>query len=249
MNKIILALGCSVVLCSFTSQAAVELAKWTFENSSLPAIGTTITGTDYSYGVADSGALVAGSSASGHHASSSTAWTSPVGNGSLKSFSANTWTGGTSGDYWQFTVSTVGYSSIKLSWDQASSNTGPRDYGLYYSTDGSTFTSIGDYIVLANASPNPTWSSGTPRPEFSYSEDLSSITVLNNATLVYFRLVDESTISANGGTVATGGTDRVDNFTVSGAVVPEPSTWLAGALLALPFGVHGVRYLRNRKRA
>ncbi len=32
-------------------------------------------------------------------------------------------------------------------------------------------------------------------------------------------------------------------------VVPEPSTFIAGALLGLPFGVQGVRYLRNRKRA
>jgi hypothetical protein len=30
--------------------------------------------------------------------------------------------------------------------------------------------------------------------------------------------------------------------------VPEPSTFIAGALLALPFGLHGVRNLRNRKQ-
>jgi hypothetical protein len=44
---------------------------------------------------------------------------------------------------------------------------------------------------------------------------------------------------------------RLDDVKLEGipAVVPEPSTWVAGALLALPFGVHGVRYLRKRKRA
>ncbi len=39
----------------------------------------------------------------------------------------------------------------------------------------------------------------------------------------------------------------IDNIQV--AAVPEPSTFIAGALLALPFGVQGIRYLRNRKRA
>jgi hypothetical protein len=30
-------------------------------------------------------------------------------------------------------------------------------------------------------------------------------------------------------------------------VVPEPSTWVAGALMVLPFGLHGLRRLRSRK--
>ncbi len=39
------------------------------------------------------------------------------------------------------------------------------------------------------------------------------------------------------------------SYGIYGTVVPEPSTFIAGALLALPFGVQGIRYLRNRKRA
>jgi hypothetical protein len=30
--------------------------------------------------------------------------------------------------------------------------------------------------------------------------------------------------------------------------VPEPTTIIAGALLLLPFGLHGLRHLRNRKQ-
>jgi hypothetical protein len=45
----------------------------------------------------------------------------------------------------------------------------------------------------------------------------------------------------------------IDDFSITAAstlaVVPEPSTFIAGALLALPFGAHGIRYLRHRKRA
>ena len=44
------------------------------------------------------------------------------------------------------------------------------------------------------------------------------------------------------------GTSWADVTPISSAV-PEPSTYLAGLFLALPFGVHGIRYLRNQKRA
>ncbi len=40
-----------------------------------------------------------------------------------------------------------------------------------------------------------------------------------------------------------------DILNVEDAVVPEPSTYLAGALLALVFGVQGFRTLRHRKTA
>ena len=40
----------------------------------------------------------------------------------------------------------------------------------------------------------------------------------------------------------------VDNFQLSEAAVPEPSTYIAGALLLLPFGAQTVRRLRNRRQ-
>jgi hypothetical protein len=36
-------------------------------------------------------------------------------------------------------------------------------------------------------------------------------------------------------------------FTAVFSSVPEPTTFIAGALLALPFGLQGIRFLRNRK--
>jgi hypothetical protein len=42
--------------------------------------------------------------------------------------------------------------------------------------------------------------------------------------------------------------DGVGDFTFTLAAVPEPSTYLAGALLLLPFGVQGLRRLRNRRQ-
>jgi hypothetical protein len=137
------------------------------------------------------------------------------------------------GDYYQFRVNTTGYSGITLSWDQASSNTGPKDFKLAYSTNGTTFTDWASYSVLANASPNPTWSSSSPTALYTFTQNLSSIAALNGQSNIYFRLIDTSTVSANGGAVGTGGTDRIDNFSVSGApvaVTPVPAAvWLLGS--------------------
>lgn len=234
--KTILVLGCSLLAGALTCHASITIADWTFEATAPSTAGPLFPeqGTG---------------SALGWHASSDAVYSNPVGNGSGESFSANNWA---VGDYWQFQVSTLGFTGISLSWDQASSNTGPRDYGLYYSTDGTVFNQFNsDLFVLANASPNSTWSSSTTHSEYSFSQDLGSIVGLNNAESVWFRLVNKSTVSANGGSTGTGGTDRIDNFIVSATsvavAVPEPSTFIAGALLLLPFGVGSVRFLRNRK--
>jgi hypothetical protein len=132
----------------------------------------------------------------------------------------------------------ISYSGIMISWDQTSSATGPGFGLLQYNTDGSTFTAFGgDYPILVNGTPHTSWGTTPPRSAFyTFTVDLSSITALNNAPNVYFRLVDDSTTAAGGGTVGTAGTDRVDNFSVN--VVPEPSALafvgLGGlALLAL----------------
>jgi hypothetical protein len=115
---------------------------------------------------------------------------------------------------------------------------------LSWSTDGSTFFPVPpSYPVLPNASPNPVWNSSTYNAIYTRTYDLSSITALDNASAVYFRLVNLSTTSANGGTVAAGGTDRVDNFHIY-APVPEPSslTLFVGGALGL------VAFLRARRR-
>ena len=171
-----------------------------------------------------------------------TVYSSPAGNSSAHSFSSTLWA---VGDYYQFEVSTAGLANVKLSWDQTSSNTGPRDFVLQYSTNGTSFTTFGSqYSVLANGAPNTPWTSvpGTPNPAYTFTQDLSSLTALNNAATVYFRFTDNSTVSANGGAVGTGGTDRVDNVTVTG--VPEPGSIVLAALGAVGL----VMALRRRGR-
>lgn len=214
-------------LCCSLSQAAT-IADWTFETHNVPA-SPAQTGTTYTL-AADVGT----GTAVGGHASSATVWSSPAGNGSGHSFSANTWA---VNDYYQFQVSTLGDTGVTLSWDQTSSNTGPKDFKLQYSTNGTTFTTLNSYSVLANATPNTPWSgSGSPNTAFSFSQDLTSLTALNNQASVYFRLVMADTVAAgSSSSLGTSGTDRVDNFLVSASPVPIPAgIWLLGSgLLSL----------------
>ena len=226
MKKLLCGLAGALVTLSMHGQV---IAQWNFESLTLSPSVTNATS------LFNVPAEVGSGTASGSHAASTT-YSTPSGNGSVKSISVNTWA---VGDYWQFQVSTVGFQNISLSYDQTSSNTGPGKNTLQYSTDGTTFTAFdGEYTILPNAAPNA-WTSLTYNPLFTFTYDLSSITALNNASSVYFRLLDSSTTSANLGTVAPTGTDRVDNFTVG--VVPEPAS---GLLLVL--GLLGWNLIRRK---
>ncbi len=197
------------------------LAAWGFESVTTTGTATTpvITGS----AAADSGVLTAGSSFTGLHASAATIWSNFAGNASAKSFSADHCG---IGDYYQFSFSTSGYSAISITWDQTGSGTGPRDFKVQYSTNGTTFTNASGtnstYAVTAQ-----TWSSGgSPNLASRRTLDLSSVSALDNQSTVYIRLVVTSTTSISGGTIGTGGTQRVDNFTVNGtstAATPTPT--------------------------
>lgn len=216
---------------------AVTLALWTFETITPP----DTTGISSLIIPADSGTGFV----RGIHASSSTAWTTPVGNGSNNSLSANNWS---VGDYFQFQTSTATFNTISISWDQTSSDTGPRDFQLAYSTDGTSFTNFGSpYFVLRDGVPFTAWNSTTNSTVYNFSVNLSSVAALNNQTNVYFWLINASVASAAGGTVQASGTSRVDNFTVNAEPVPEPISILGG-LTALGMGGAIKRKLWGREK-
>ncbi len=196
-----------------SSWGQFTMAKWTFEG-----VTTTNTGTApiFSVGsaVADLGVQTSGSSMTGLHASSSTVWSNPSGDGTAKAISSNNWA---VNDYYQFQFNTTNFNNLSITWDQTGSATGPRDFKVQYSTNGSTFTDAtgpnSAYQLTLDA-----WTATAANYVQASTRilDLSGVTALNNVASVYIRLVVTTTTSINAGTVAAAGTNRIDNFRVIG---------------------------------
>lgn len=221
-----IAFGFAAVAALSAGAHAAILANWTFETTRPATAGPHL---------AEAGLFAATSQATGGNVGgTANVYSSPVGNGSAGSFSSNGWD---VGDYYQFTTSTLGHQDVTLSWGATGSNTGPRDFRVAYSTDGTTFTNATSYVLT-----NDAWSSITFNPISVHTLDLSAVTALNNQATLYIRLIDDSTASINGGTVAAGGTSRVDDIVISGNLVPEPAT--LGLLAGM--GVVGLRRRTTR---
>jgi len=212
---------------SMSSTAAV-IAWWPV-GAPIPA-GTM--GNTYSMGAADAGEQTAGTGLRGYHALATTVWSTPSGNGSQYSFSSNGWS---VGDYYEVSVPTNGgnggsagffFTDISLSWDQTRSSTGPSNFRVDMSTDGTNFTTLlASYTVIqAGASGSNTFSwSVTAGVQSAFTRTISSIAGADNQSTLVFRFVNLST-------APTTGTNRIDNIMVSGTLVPAPG---AVALLAV----------------
>ena len=216
MKKLLAVIGLSVV--SLTNMQSATIAQWTFETLTLSPAYTNSTSI---FGVLPE---VGSGTASGTHASALTVFSTPVGNGSPKSLSANNWA---VGDFYQFSVATTGYEDLFVGWGETSSGTGPGEFKLAYQVNGGGFTDFFNYTVLPNQVTAPglgSWTSGTEITGYNYLVDLSAITSLDNSAAVDFRLIVRSTAdSTPPGTIAASGSSRVDNFTVTASLVPEPS--------------------------
>jgi hypothetical protein len=231
LNRTLIVIASSLTAAVAAPSNADVLANWTFESSIPVTAGPHM---------AEGGLNAASSFASGLHASGSTVYSNPAGNGSAESFSSNFWA---VGDYYQVSSSSTGYENITLSWDQTGSNTGPIDFMLQYSTNGIDFFDIGAYQMATIGAPPVavSWSSASTAVGTSYFVDLSSILALNDAASILFRFTNNSTASINGGTVATGGTNRIDNVVINGDAIPAP-----GALALL--GLAGMMGRSRRRR-
>lgn len=249
MTYKILTPAIALAALSITSASAQTIAQWTFETVANTNGVSFSPGAGNSPGtiVADTGANAASSTASGLHATAS-GYSTPAGDldpviaaldagasaanssPSSHSFSSNGWS---VGDYYSFTTSTLGFNNVTIAYDQTGSNTGPKDFGLSYSINGGAFSQFTTYSLSFYA-----WNATTATGN---SYVFAGGGAFDNAGSIVFRIIDLDTVSINNGTVAAGGTDRVDNFTVV-SVVPEPAT-LALAGLG---GVAGLLALRRK---
>jgi hypothetical protein len=210
---------------------ATILANWTFETSQPTTAGPI--SPEVGSGTASSSGVLN--------------LNSPSGNGSAHSYSGNTWA---VGDYFQFSVATIGFQDIKLSWAQSSSSTGPGEFKLAYQVNGGGFTDFLDYKVLPNQSAAPgagIWNMTTAIAAYNYTVDLSSISALDNAASVVFRLIVRTTAdSTPPGTIATAGTSRVDDFKIDATPIPEASEWGVISSIGL-LAIFGLRTWRERR--
>jgi hypothetical protein len=222
--------------CLGSAASADTIATWNFEVNTPADLSNSST-------IGGINADVGNGVASGFHASANTDWTTPAGNGSLNSLSSNEWA---IGDYVQFNVSTLGYQSVSISWEQTSSSTGPGEFKLSYRVGSGSFVDIQNYTVLPNSAPPAglgAWNPTNPFSGYGFNVNLSAFTDLDNAASVDFRFVVRTNNDATPpGTIATGGTSRFDNVTITASAVPEPTSV---GLLALT-GFAGLAFRRRR---
>ena len=145
----------AVLLTAAAAYSQTTIAQWTFE--SLPATGYSYApgaGISTTNFYADQGAQAGVAALTGWHYGFGTAtYSSPAGNPG-RSLSSTGWTNSSAaptGDYYQAKISTAGFQSIGLSFNQYSSGTGPGRFYVAYSTDGSTFTQFGSIYNSGNS--------------------------------------------------------------------------------------------------
>ncbi len=224
----------AAALCLCAGASADIIAKWDILTGLPSGSGSTPTGSSYSMGAANTGALTAGSELLAVHASALSQYTTTSGNGSQYSFSSDRWA---AGDYYQTTVSTLGYSSIGISFDACRSTTGPGNFALSVSVDGgsnfATLIASAPVLVSGGAGSPGTWAVTTSR-QAEYLVSAAAAAADNRASVI-FRW------QALAGGSGSSGTARVDNVQVTGTIIPA-----SGSLAAL--GAVGLFGSRRRRR-
>ena len=174
---------------ALAEETSKTIAEWSFtaapESGRLPAAATG--GVNTSAQVSVSGANYTGYS--------------------TKSLCANNWT---ENGYWLISgLDTSGYTGLKLSAKMRSSKTGPANFQLEYSTDGSTWAAVDNGSVTITSTSLAEMFNGLSLPEAAISKSLS----------LRIRMTD--TTSVNGGTVATDGASNINNIVITGTSAGE----------------------------
>ena len=118
---------------------------------------------------------------------------------------SNGWDDGKGIKYWMVTTSTTDFNTLILSSTQRGSNTGPRDFKVQYSTDGTNWTDVPDAnIAVAN-----NFTSGV-------LDEVELPEACEDQETLHLRWIMTSNSSVDGGTVASAGTNRIDGIHLTG---------------------------------
>ena len=208
----------AILLLFLTSQAtqANEIAIWNFNDSNLIVDHGT-------------GLLTTNINAANILFAAGTTNNARLGNPAGQALSLQGGSGtSNNGRHLTFSVSTLGFSNIVVSFATQGTSTGFNNNQFQYSLDGITFLNFG-----------PAYTPATAFGSVPLVFTLSSIVGLNDNANAAFRIV------FNGASSATG-TNRIDNFVIEGTPsgVPEPTT----AVLLLS-GLSGLYRVRKARRA
>ena len=200
-------------LSVYTLGTAENLVGWTF-----PVSGATLT------------ADVVNANNSGKTISVSNGTITSSSGASGTDFSASTAAWTVANKYWEISVNTTGYKNIKLSSQQIASNTGPRDFKIQYKIGvGGTYADVtGGTVLVAN-----NWTSGVVN-------NLALPAACDNQSAVFVRWIPTSTTSVNAGTIAAGGTSRIDNIYIKGSLRSDLSGYNQLAVNATSQAVTGL---------
>ncbi|MEB2341986.1 MAG: hypothetical protein OZ932_08295, partial [Flavobacteriia bacterium] len=167
--------------------------------------GTHVAGWDFADGDTQADSGTPANAAQNISANTGAAYTYP--GGANLAISSVDWDGGSGTKYWLVEVETTGWSDLTLSSKQQSSNTGPRDFKVQYSTDnGGTWNDVpGGTVTVAN---NMTT---------GVLINLPLPVACNNQSQLQLRWIMTSNTSVNNGTVANTGTSRIDDISIDAA--------------------------------
>ncbi|SIQ38354.1 DUF4073 domain-containing protein, partial [Paenibacillus macquariensis] len=124
--------------------------------------------------------------------------------------------------YWEASVETTGFTNIQVSSFQYGSGTGPKDFKVEYSLDEKLWSPVpnSNIVVASN------WTS-------SKLVNLSLPAKADNQSVVYIRWIKASLMSVNNAAIASGGTDRIDEISITGipSDVQQPPVQVTGITL------------------
>ena len=117
---------------------------------------------------------------------------------------ATGWNEGSGTKAWQVECSAAGYRNLKVSSKQRSSSTGPRDFKLQCSLDGSAWIDVADVPAVAD-----NFTAGVLAEQ-------ALPAAMDGQERIFLRWVMRSNASAGGGTTAGTGNSRIDDVRIAG---------------------------------